>query len=683
GSGQTLAGSAFLKKIVDFASLLGFIPLIYFAIKGAHWITQHLLWRLRRRLIVTYLLIGALPILLLILLIVLVGIVVVIQSNATLVLRQLDGYLEQSHAAAMSLSRDLSNWDLSRMDRDLLQRRLQERANVLAPVFPDLTLSLGSVESGGLAISVRGPSSEGANAQNLMIDAREKLPEWLRAENEFHGLVVEASPTGEKFVRARHIIKLKEPSPVVFQLIYPIGANLCMHIRHSTELEVKPGRVLTSVLNTTEGPQLEMDELTAFPSGSLPIYKRATSWSTGETKERDVLLLDTSFLLPNKIWYRVQQFKSGGGIGESIFIAIVGLAIFFLFIALLAIGSAVYLTRSITGAVHYLYAGTNRVESGDFEHEIPITGRDQLSALAVSFNRMTRSIRELLRVSADKQRLDQEMKIAAQVQSQLFPRTVPKTAKLDFAPGVCIPARSVSGDYYDYLDVAPGVVGIVVADVCGKGVSAALMMANLQANLRGQVQAYYDAYNFKLSLAAQSEPHDGISQVRQHSAELTPLSHPVQRIVERVNQQVADSIIDASYITLFYAEYDEKNSVLRYTNAGHNPPLLLRWKKSGEPEIERLERGGTVLGLFHDFVFEDSELKLESGDLLAAFTDGLIEARNPDNEEYGEERLISTIVRHSDLPAAEIENRILQSVRAWTSDAEQEDDLTLVIFKVK
>src|SRR5262249_35195495 len=114
-------------------------------------------------------------------------------------------------------------------------------------------------------------------------------------------------------------------------------------------------------------------------------------------------------------------------------------------------------------------------------------------------------IRELLRVSAEKQRLDQEMKIAAAVQSRLFPRAVPKSEKLDIAKGVCIPARSVSGDYYDLLDVAPSVIGIVVADVCGKGGSAALMMANLQANLRGQVQAHYDAYNYKIQLTTQSE----------------------------------------------------------------------------------------------------------------------------------------------------------------------------------
>src|SRR5262249_28386111 len=299
---------------------------------------------------------------------------------------------------------------------------------------------------------------------------------------------------------------------------------------------------------------------------------------------------------------------------------------------------AVILTRSITGAVHHLYEGTMKVEAGDLDHEIPITGQDQLGGLSKSFNRMTGSIRELLRVSAEKQRLDQEMKIAAAVQSRLFPRIIPKSEKLDIAKGVCIPARSVSGDYYDLLDVAPGVIGVAVADVCGKGVSAALMMANLQANLRGQVQAHYDAYHYKVRLTAQSESTDARNEVAADgaAAQATAIStdvrlgdvrqgaNPAQRVVERVNQQVTESVMDASFITFFYAEFDERRSTLRYTNAGHNPPLLFRGERKDEERVRRLDVGGTVLGLFRDAEFEEEEIQLESGDMLVAFTDGLI-----------------------------------------------------------
>ncbi len=221
-----------------------------------------------------------------------------------------------------------------------------------------------------------------------------------------------------------------------------------------------------------------------------------TDWQTGKQMQSDVLLVDFSLLGLNQTLNRLDQFRSGSFIGELLLTIITALGGIFLMLGLIAIVWAGFLTRSITGAVHDLYEGTKRIEAGDLEHEIPKRGQDQLSALAVSFNQMTRSVRELLRVSAEKQRLDQEMKIAAEVQARLFPRSIPQTATLDMAPGVCLPARAVSGDYYDFLDVAPGVIGIVVADVCGKGMSAALLMSNLQANLRGQVQAYRDAYQY-------------------------------------------------------------------------------------------------------------------------------------------------------------------------------------------
>jgi sigma-B regulation protein RsbU (phosphoserine phosphatase) len=228
------------------------------------------------------------------------------------------------------------------------------------------------------------------------------------------------------------------------------------------------------------------------------------------------------------------------------------------------------------------------------------------------------------------------------------------------------------------------VIGVVVADVCGKGVSAALMMANLQANLRGQALAYRDAYNYKMSLAAQSESADAASmQSTSRSVDSRLRSHPVKRIVECVNQQVAESVMDASYITFFYAEFDEQRSTLRYTNAGHNPPLLVRADEKGSGRVEKLDRGGTVLGLFCDVEYEEGELQLESGDALVAFTDGLVEARNPSGEEFGEERLIQTLLRCARLSAAQIEDQILRTVEDWTAEAEQEDDLTLVILKVR
>ncbi|MDX2041154.1 MAG: PP2C family protein-serine/threonine phosphatase [Acidobacteriota bacterium] len=662
---ETLFGSQALKTLIDFLSALALIPLVYFAFQAARAVTAGLLWRLRRRLIVTYLLIGALPLLLLLVLVALVGWVVVMQSSASLVERQLESYLEQSRAAARALSRDLSDVSAERWQPAVMSRRLQERADALAPMFPNITLKLR--QESGLNLTVKGVSPEGVQAQNEFVGVDTNLAaDWMSAQ-EFHGFVVEENFEGERRIFARHVIRLAAPPQAMFQLSYPIGDGLCERLFRTTDLKILPGQARVSLMMTPAGGKVDESEPGIAPQPSpdqvviptgIPIFKPVIEWRTGIRRERDVLMIDSAFLSPGSIWQRVQRFKSSSTFGSALYVVIASLAFVFFLIALAAVVSAIVLTRSITGAVHYLYQGTQKVEAGDFEHEIKIGGKDQLASLSGAFNQMTRSIRDLLRVSAEKQRLDQEMKIAAEVQARLFPRSTPKTTALDFANGVCIPARSVSGDYYDFLQVAPGVIGVVVADVCGKGVSAALMMANLQANLRGQVQVYHDTYD---------------------------QAYPIRRIVERVNQQVAESVMDSSFITFFYAEFDERRRVLRYVNAGHNPPLLVRAKKSDGVEIERLDRGGTVLGLFCDAEFEDAELQLESGDVLAAFTDGLIEARSPDGEEFGEERLIdclTELTKNHQRDAASIEREILRAVKTWTHDSEQEDDLTLVVFKV-
>jgi sigma-B regulation protein RsbU (phosphoserine phosphatase) len=695
-SERALFGSRTLKTLFDVTSALALIPLAYFLIRGARWVTQHLLWRLRRRLIVTYLLIGAVPILLVLLLVALIGRVVVFQASTSLVERQLEGYFEQSRAATLAIGQDLNDADPERWQPDRMQRRLQERADALAPIFPSLSLTLR--QTTGLHVSVKGGMTEEGAAQNVSRrDSKlnetalpDWLNDWLNSKNEFHGFVLEDGSPNEGRVHALHLVKLGQPANTFFQLSYPVGEGLCRHLSHTTDLKVSPGQAFTPLVMTPAGGKVdETEQAEIMQRGEAldvttgaPIFKRVQEWRTGTGRDRDVLVVDWESLSLASLWQRIQQFRSGSAFGDVVFVVIAGLAVISFLIALVAIISAGFLTRSITGAVHYLYEGTKRVEAGDFDHEVKITGRDQLAALSGSFNQMTRSIRELLRVSAEKQRLDQEMKIAAQVQALLFPRSTPKTALLEFAPGVCIPARSVSGDYYDFIEVASGITGVVIADVCGKGVSAALMMANLQANLRGQVQACHDTHNFKLSFAAQSAASDGFEAGGAAHSQVEAHAHPVRHIVQKVNQQVAASMMDSSYITFFYAEIDERLT-LRYTNAGHNPPLLLRANRSGKERVESLDRGGVVLGLFCDASYEDVELKLERGDVLAAFTDGLIEARNPQGEEFGDSRVIQTLISGAHLPAVEIEQQMLQAVRDWTHGAEQEDDLTLVIFKVK
>lgn len=687
--GQSVMGSELLKRVLDLASLLAWIPPIYLLWQGARWVMRTILWRVRRRLIVTYLLIGAIPILLIVCLIVLIGYVVVLQSSASLVSRQLDGYLNQSQAAAQTLSRDLSAWQTNPLTESELRQRLGERVDSLGALFPQLSLTLWSVETWRPWIQVRSIQGSARGDTRAEMDEVSSLPEWLRQSAAFHGLVVEESSGQGAQVYAQHLLKLTHPRPLILQLRYPIGESLCLHLQNATDLNVRPSRVLAPLVLTPQGARIEEEETlhqtegnrtALWPPGSMPIYKPTSLWLTGRHLESDVLLLDVSFLQPGKIRQRIEQFKSGSAIGNILVLVIGGLGVLFFLIALTATFSAILLTRSITGAVEDLYGATQHVKQGDFEYLIPHAGEDQLGELSVSFNQMTRSIRELLRVSAEKQRLDQEMKIAAQVQARLFPRRLPRSRILDFAPGICLPARSVSGDYYDFIENDETSIGVVIADVCGKGVSAALMMANLQANLHSQIEAALD-----LRRALHLPPEEAGEMAKTLDESLGPvLAGPsVKRIVQRVNAQIVHAMMDANYITFFYGNFDEERKTLSYTNAGHNAPMVFRAGPPGARRVERLEVGGTVLGLFQEAEYDEAVLPLSSGDLLLAFTDGLIEARNPDNEEYGEDRVMETVWNTLHLPAAEIERALLQSVREWIADAAQEDDLTIVLFKVK
>ncbi|HET6931931.1 MAG TPA: SpoIIE family protein phosphatase [Candidatus Acidoferrum sp.] len=241
-------------------------------------------------------------------------------------------------------------------------------------------------------------------------------------------------------------------------------------------------------------------------------------------------------------------------------------------------------------------------------------------------------------------RVARDMEIAREVQSRLFPQFMPPLKTLQYT-GKCIQARVVGGDYYDFLDLGAGRLGIVLADIAGKGIAAALLMANLQANLRSRF------------MVALEDPH---------------------QLLQSVNQLFVENTPDDSYATLFYADYDDANHLLRYANCGHNPPLLVR----ANGNIERLEATATVLGLFPDWDCEVKQISIGPGDLLVIYTDGVTEAPNQASEEFGEGRLRTIIRRHAQRPVTELLSVILDEVQKF-SGASQADDVTLVIARVQ
>src|SRR5215469_15779852 len=264
----------------------------------------------------------------------------------------------------------------------------------------------------------------------------------------------------------------------------------------------------------------------------------------------------------------------------------------------------------------------------------------------VGFDHLTREIETQRRALTEKleaeRRAAQELNIAKQVQARLFPQLLPPLRTLDYA-GACIQAQAVGGDYYDFMDLGREKLGLVIGDIAGKGIAAALLMANLQANLRSQ------------SAIAVDEP---------------------QRMLQSANRLFYENTTDSAYATLIFAEYDDKLQRLRYVNCGHLPALVL--KRDGA--VERLPATCTVLGLFNEWECASGDCQLSSGDTLALYTDGATEACNEAGEEYGEQRLIEALRRYRERPSSALLASIAHDIQQFSPN-QQRDDITLIVSK--
>jgi sigma-B regulation protein RsbU (phosphoserine phosphatase) len=292
------------------------------------------------------------------------------------------------------------------------------------------------------------------------------------------------------------------------------------------------------------------------------------------------------------------------------------------------------------------------ISLGPKKSEEPFTGSDlrllksvaNQTGLALENAQLLAAITEEV---AQRERLNREVEIAREVQERLFPQELPPIAGLDYW-GACRPALGVGGDYYDFLALPGGRLGIAIGDVSGKGIGAALLMASLEASLRAEAARGPD------DLAA---------------------------LVGNVNRLVYQASTSNRYATFFYAQYDAAERRLIYVNAGHNPPILFR-KHAGDWEIIRLTAGGTVVGLLDSFPYQQETLDLQQGDMLVAFTDGISEAMNPGDEEWGEEGLIETVQACSGQPSKDLVSSIIIAADGFASGAKQHDDMTLVVLRV-
>ncbi|MBV9957209.1 MAG: SpoIIE family protein phosphatase, partial [Acidobacteria bacterium] len=352
----------------------------------------------------------------------------------------------------------------------------------------------------------------------------------------------------------------------------------------------------------------------------------------------------------------------------------------FLVFEILALIAAIWMTRAVTGTVHKLYRAVAYIKRGDFSHRVHVRSHDQLGELAAAFNEMSADIEVLLQERVEHERLEREVEIAAEVQARLFPGRVPELMTVELA-AECRAARGVAGDYYDYVEVAPGLVALALGDVSGKGVSASLVMSNLQASLRAQTAITAE----RLSIAARavaasagSVAGDGGKVLARLMAD-ADMDGSVARKVTNINRQLCQSTDANRFATLFLAIYEDRTRTLRYTNAGHNAALLVR----ADGTAERLSRGGMMVGAFDWAEYEEAATTLEPSDLLLIFSDGLSEAEGENGEEYGDERIAEFTIAHRTLAAHELRQALFDEIDKWSGGRERGDDQTLLIVKAK
>lgn len=617
---------------------------------GFRWFRNFILWRLRNRLIVTYLFIGGVPIFLLAAMAAIAGFFVSGQFATFLTVSEIQAQLQELQAANTASAQQIAH-----------SKKVGEQAEIKTDetVFPGRTVSV--------ALEASRPKWLKDDFKGLVMDQGNL---YLRAatsvaagDKQFE--IVSSVPVNEKF-----LAKIAEGlGPIT--LYVPGTESAQWNWRYnpgdnsgaSTGVEINGKPTLGISAGSLPGPQFSGDKALNYYALIQP-----ASWSTGQPSESTNTLMAGSVRLSTLYSRLSVSVNEWANIVRILLTALAGT---FGIIVLVALLIGVRLTRTITRSVANLYKATEHINRGDFSHRIQVKEHDQLAALQVAFNSMTESVEKLIAEQKEKERLQSELAIAQEVQAQLFPKPMSGIRTLELS-GVCRPARIVSGDYYDFLPYGSNQIGIALGDISGKGISAALLMATIYSAVR----AYQEEQLIPVTAA-----HASLQRTRSGSVGLAARNSPPQspsQVLWLLNRQLYRTTQAEKYATLFLGFYDGHSRQLTYSNAGHLPPLILGENGS----VRRLETGGTVVGLFDDVEYEESTVQLYPEDLFIAFSDGITE---PENEfgEFGENRLIETIEAHRNLPLDRIADQVIAAVQDWIGSAEQPDDITVVLAKAR
>ena len=618
---------------------------------------HRLLWRVRRKLILSYVFIGVVPALLVVIFFTLGGLLFFFNVSAFMlrnhVASVVDGARFLAQAAAPTLDPASPGPQLT--------SGLVTRQNAAAERYPLVSYALVPSDSRCSSSDASSPAAKVVAGPWSHVEAPQSIPSWVPCSG-FASLITYQAEGGTALA-ARAITwppgfksALVVDIPFGDALIREFHDEMGITIESYTIVELadrsdkstaneRRGRLVVGPVNLRLGQQEE-------PLGWVA-FLDYTDGKTGATSP-----LTVGFRMGPAAVYRYLSGPSFApldnyNLGQIFLILLAVIAFLFLVIQAVALVMGLSLARSITGSVHELFAGTERVRRGDFSHKIAIRSRDQLGELAGSFNSMTASIEGLLVEKAEKERLEQELKIARSIQMSLLPQGPLLMPGVSLS-GHCEPAREVGGDYYDFLPLPNERIGILIADVAGKGTSAALYMAEL----KGLV----------LSLS------------RHHVSPRT--------LLIEANSIISKHLDSRSFITMTYAVVDLRARTITFARAGHCPMIYVPGPDALSRTPQVLTPEGMVLGLQLDLgdtfdrLLEEVTLPLGRGDLFLLYTDGISEAMNEQGDCFGDQRLVDLAERNADLKSDDQCERILSDVHAFAGAAAQHDDMTMVLLKM-
>jgi sigma-B regulation protein RsbU (phosphoserine phosphatase) len=644
-----------LITVLSSAATIGLIVAVSFFIWRLAVLMKHrLLWRVRRKLILSYIFIGVVPSLLIVIFFLLGGVLIFMNVSAYLFKDGYDNTFNHlklaTEAAASEISRAPEG---AKPSLERTHRNSAKLYRVLSFVY------------------LPGPSApRNALAERIPVGPWEHMPAvsavpaWLPREG-WGGTVALPLPDEPGKVELVHravapvLVNGKLAGYVVGDL--PITDEVIQKLRDETGVRAGAAAVVVdkadrAVVEVSRNGDVESDTGGAWSTlfGNSVIFLDYRDWPNETTRQVSISLS----YRPGELYRRLSDaqhisFKNVP-LGVLFIIFLLIIAGLFLIIEIVALSMGLALARSITSAIHELFMGTERVRHGDFAHRIDVQTNDQLGELAGSFNQMTGSIEGLLQTAAEKKRLEEELRIARVIQMSLLPRGPLDVPGLGIT-ALCVPAREVGGDYYDFFHLPGDRLGILIADVSGKGTSAALYMAEL----KGLVLALSHRYD---------SPRD---------------------LLIEVNLIISEHLDSRSFITMTYALIDLQAGVMTFCRAGHTPLIFLAGPSSTLPAARVLTPSGMVLGLRIDGaaekfseLLEEERVDLSPGDVIVLFTDGITEAMNPESDLFGETRLSRIVEEHGHLESGELRERIMREIEAFVGSADQHDDMTMILLKV-